>query len=150
MFEVGASVICTVIVLNFHHRNAEAYFPMPKLMRIILLDWVAWILYMKRPSRVRVGDEETQKWTSIKRNGSIRMGRILVPTVDVDTRLFSNPNTYSQMQNGCAKIGRNGYMSSGDAEDMDLHVKNCSNKRRESFSTETIKAFFKTFSNYKA
>lgn len=29
MFEVGASVICTVVVLNFHHRNAEAYFPMP-------------------------------------------------------------------------------------------------------------------------
>ena len=57
------------------------------------------------------------------------MGRILVPTVDVDSRLFSNPREYAQMQNGCAKIGRNGYMSSGDAEEANLHIKNCTSKR---------------------
>lgn len=57
------------------------------------------------------------------------MGRILVPTVDVDTRLFSSPGAYSHMQNGCEKFGKNGYMSCGDTEDMDLHVKGCSNKR---------------------
>uniref|UniRef100_A0A1I8A2U3 Neur_chan_LBD domain-containing protein n=1 Tax=Steinernema glaseri TaxID=37863 RepID=A0A1I8A2U3_9BILA len=28
MFEVGASVLCTVLVLNFHHRSPEAYMPM--------------------------------------------------------------------------------------------------------------------------
>src|SRR4051794_35824355 len=98
-------------------------------MRIVLLEWLAWVLCMKRPSRVRVGDEEAQKWTSIKRNGSIRMGKILVPNVEVDSRLFSNPRDYAQMQNGCGKFGKNGYMSSGDAEGLDLHVKNCTNKR---------------------
>jgi hypothetical protein len=113
-------------------------------MRIILLDWMAWILCMKRPSRVRVGDEEAQKWASIRRNGSIRMGRILVPSVDVDSRLFSNPRTYAQ-QNGCGKFGPNGYMSSGDTEEMDLHVKNCSNKRRENSRLITSST---QFSNY--
>ncbi|KAI6203220.1 hypothetical protein M3Y94_00531400 [Aphelenchoides besseyi] len=120
MGEVAASVICTVIVLNFHHRNAEAYFPMPRLMRIILLEWCAWILCMKRPSRVRVGDEEAQKWTSQKRNGSIRMGRILVPNVDVDSRLLAHPQAYN-VQNGFANGGKS-FLSS---ENADLHLEKC-------------------------
>lgn len=61
------------------------------------------------------------------------MGRILVPpSIDVDSRLFSNPKDYAQMQNGCGKFGRNGYMSCADGEDIDLHVKSCTNKRCKS------------------
>ncbi|KAI6241361.1 hypothetical protein M3Y99_00363000 [Aphelenchoides fujianensis] len=121
MGEVAASVICTVVVLNFHHRNAEAYFPMPRLMRIVLLDWCSWLLCMKRPSRVRVGDEEAQKWTSQKRTGSIRMGRILVPTVDVDSRLLAHPQAYS-VQNGHANGGGKSIFA---AEEADLHLEKC-------------------------
>uniref|UniRef100_A0A914MEH0 Uncharacterized protein n=2 Tax=Meloidogyne TaxID=189290 RepID=A0A914MEH0_MELIC len=61
MFEVGASVICTVIVLNFHHRKADSYFPMPSFMRIILLEWLPWLLCMQRPPRVKLSDGTGEK-----------------------------------------------------------------------------------------
>ncbi|KJH47409.1 Neurotransmitter-gated ion-channel transmembrane region [Dictyocaulus viviparus] len=32
MFEVGASVVCTVFALNFHHRTPESYHPMAPLV----------------------------------------------------------------------------------------------------------------------
>lgn len=49
MFEVGASVVCTVFALNFHHRTPESYHPMTPLTRKILLDWLPMLLFMDRP-----------------------------------------------------------------------------------------------------
>ncbi|ETN81953.1 Neurotransmitter-gated ion-channel transmembrane region, partial [Necator americanus] len=49
MFEVGASVVCTVFALNFHHRTPESYHPMTPLTRKILLDWLPTLLFMERP-----------------------------------------------------------------------------------------------------
>ncbi|CAD5210094.1 unnamed protein product [Bursaphelenchus xylophilus] len=128
MFEVGASVICTVVVLNFHHRNAEAYFPMPRLMRIVLLDWCAWMLRMNRPSRVRVGDceeDEPQKdfMTFIHNDSSMNNSHVIVPTVEVDSRLLVHPQVYSSIQNGFGneyKISTNG---------ADFHIGKCQKRK---------------------
>ncbi|WKX89832.1 hypothetical protein Q1695_009018 [Nippostrongylus brasiliensis] len=49
MFEVGASVVCTVFALNFHHRTCESYHPMTPLTRKILLSWLPMLLFMDRP-----------------------------------------------------------------------------------------------------
>ncbi|KAK6035886.1 hypothetical protein COOONC_26609 [Cooperia oncophora] len=54
MFEVGASVVCTVFALNFHHRTSESYHPMTPLTRKILLDWLPMLLCMERPPPFRL------------------------------------------------------------------------------------------------
>uniref|UniRef100_A0A914CCU9 Uncharacterized protein n=1 Tax=Acrobeloides nanus TaxID=290746 RepID=A0A914CCU9_9BILA len=54
MFEVGTSVLCTVIVLNLHHRSAATYHPMSKFLRSLLLKWLPFILGMKRPPKIKI------------------------------------------------------------------------------------------------
>lgn len=62
MFEVGASVVCSVIALNFHHRTPESHRPMTPFVRDvfiifqilfqvrkILLDWLPRLLCIERP-----------------------------------------------------------------------------------------------------
>ncbi|CAI2320749.1 unnamed protein product [Caenorhabditis sp. 36 PRJEB53466] len=49
MFQVGASVVATVIALNFHHRSPEQYKPMNKFLRTLLLSWLPTLLGMERP-----------------------------------------------------------------------------------------------------
>ncbi|XP_010120637.1 PREDICTED: neuronal acetylcholine receptor subunit alpha-7-like [Chlamydotis macqueenii] len=48
MVIVGLSVVVTVLVLQFHHRDLQAG-KMPKWVSIILLNWCAWFLRMKKP-----------------------------------------------------------------------------------------------------
>ncbi|CAB3407819.1 unnamed protein product [Caenorhabditis bovis] len=49
MFQVGASVVATVIALNFHNRSPDQYKPMNDTMKRILLDWLPTLLGMDRP-----------------------------------------------------------------------------------------------------
>ncbi|KAJ8249251.1 hypothetical protein GJAV_G00232790 [Gymnothorax javanicus] len=53
MVIVGLSVIATVLVLQYHHHDPDGG-KMPKWTRIILLNWCAWFLRMKRPGEARV------------------------------------------------------------------------------------------------
>ncbi|CAL1611087.1 unnamed protein product [Knipowitschia caucasica] len=48
MVIVGMSVVATVIVLQFHHHNPNNG-PMPRLLHLVLLQWIPWFLRMKRP-----------------------------------------------------------------------------------------------------
>ncbi|MED6286712.1 hypothetical protein CHARACLAT_008889, partial [Characodon lateralis] len=48
MIIVGMSVIATVVVLQYHHHDPNGGH-MPKWVRLVLLQWVAWFLRMKRP-----------------------------------------------------------------------------------------------------
>ncbi|XP_057211121.1 cholinergic receptor, nicotinic, alpha 11 isoform X2 [Triplophysa rosa] len=48
MIIVGMSVIATVVVLQYHHHDPNGG-KMPKWVRLVLLQWVAWFLRMKRP-----------------------------------------------------------------------------------------------------
>ncbi|XP_074992485.1 neuronal acetylcholine receptor subunit alpha-7-like [Calonectris borealis] len=48
MVIVGLSVVVTVLVLQLHHRDPQAG-KMPKWVRVILLNWCAWFLRMKKP-----------------------------------------------------------------------------------------------------
>ncbi|XP_037103164.1 neuronal acetylcholine receptor subunit alpha-7-like [Syngnathus acus] len=45
---VTLSVIVTVVVLQFHHHDPHGA-KMPKWIRVVLFDWCAWFLRMKRP-----------------------------------------------------------------------------------------------------
>lgn len=53
MVIVGLSVIATVLVLQYHHHDPDGG-KMPKWTRVILLNWCAWFLRMKRPGEERV------------------------------------------------------------------------------------------------
>nr|CAD2182100.1 unnamed protein product [Meloidogyne enterolobii] len=122
MFEVGASVICTVIVLNFHHRKADSYFPMPSFMRIILLEWLPWLLCMQRPPRVKLSDGTGEKLLKdivgeINNNNECQSSTILnKPTnldniylnqnknnFEFDNKLFTPPNHWQQLNGYCYK-----------------------------------------------
>uniref|UniRef100_A0A914E7S7 Neurotransmitter-gated ion-channel transmembrane domain-containing protein n=1 Tax=Acrobeloides nanus TaxID=290746 RepID=A0A914E7S7_9BILA len=97
MFEVGASVICTVIVLNFHHRNAESYYPMSKFLRSVLLNWLPWILCMRRPPRIKIPNsyDPITSFKKVKtRNGRPRS--LLVDSFNVDDRLLADPRFYGK------------------------------------------------------
>uniref|UniRef100_A0A671YPP7 Neuronal acetylcholine receptor subunit alpha-7 n=1 Tax=Sparus aurata TaxID=8175 RepID=A0A671YPP7_SPAAU len=48
MMIVGLSVVVTVLVLQFHHHDPHGG-KMPKWVRVILLNWCAWFLRMKKP-----------------------------------------------------------------------------------------------------
>uniref|UniRef100_A0A668A217 Neuronal acetylcholine receptor subunit alpha-7 n=1 Tax=Myripristis murdjan TaxID=586833 RepID=A0A668A217_9TELE len=53
MVIVGLSVIATVLVLQYHHHDPDGG-KMPKWTRVILLNWCAWFLRMKRPGEQQV------------------------------------------------------------------------------------------------
>uniref|UniRef100_A0A8C9SMY2 Neuronal acetylcholine receptor subunit alpha-7 n=1 Tax=Scleropages formosus TaxID=113540 RepID=A0A8C9SMY2_SCLFO len=53
MVIVGLSVIATVLVLQYHHHDPEGG-KMPKWTRVVLLNWCAWFMRMKRPGEERV------------------------------------------------------------------------------------------------
>ncbi|KAJ8406421.1 hypothetical protein AAFF_G00299950 [Aldrovandia affinis] len=53
MVIVGLSIIATVLVLQYHHHDPDGS-KMPKWMQVILLDWCARFLRMRRPGEQRV------------------------------------------------------------------------------------------------
>ncbi|KAI1730744.1 neurotransmitter-gated ion-channel ligand binding domain-containing protein [Ditylenchus destructor] len=129
MFEVGASVICTVVVLNFHHRNAESYYPMPAWLRVLLLKWLPFILCMHRPPRVKIPNcgepklifhdkqPSTKSRTSSTRSTAPTPAAVYLPTVDVDKRLLSNPHVYTGLHG--PHTLQNGYCCGNNSHDVD-------------------------------
>ncbi|CAG0913226.1 unnamed protein product [Notodromas monacha] len=50
MFMVASSVVLTVLVLNYHHRNPETH-DMAPWVKTIFLQWLPWVLRMQRPGK---------------------------------------------------------------------------------------------------
>ncbi|KAL4636156.1 neuronal acetylcholine receptor subunit alpha-7-like [Arapaima gigas] len=51
MIIVGMSVVATVVVLQYHHHDPNGG-DVPKWVQVVLFQWVAWFLRMKRPGEV--------------------------------------------------------------------------------------------------
>ncbi|KAG5675725.1 hypothetical protein PVAND_005605 [Polypedilum vanderplanki] len=51
MFMVASSVVSTILILNYHHRNADTH-EMSDWVKIVFLYWLPCILRMNRPERV--------------------------------------------------------------------------------------------------
>ncbi|TDG46017.1 hypothetical protein AWZ03_007548 [Drosophila navojoa] len=47
---LASSVVSTILILNYHHRNADTH-EMSEWIRIVFLCWLPWILRMSRPGR---------------------------------------------------------------------------------------------------
>ncbi|XP_026990746.1 neuronal acetylcholine receptor subunit alpha-7 [Tachysurus fulvidraco] len=81
MMIVGLSVVVTVLVLQFHHHDPHGG-KMPKWVRVILLQWCAWFLRMKKP-----GDERKSPYSySSASSSSLQMGS--VPGTNGHTNLY--------------------------------------------------------------
>ncbi|XP_055376631.1 neuronal acetylcholine receptor subunit alpha-7-like isoform X2 [Condylostylus longicornis] len=50
MFMVASSVVSTILILNYHHRNADTH-EMSEWIRVVFLCWLPWLLRMNRPGR---------------------------------------------------------------------------------------------------
>ncbi|XP_037937887.1 neuronal acetylcholine receptor subunit alpha-7-like [Teleopsis dalmanni] len=51
MFMVASSVVSTILILNYHHRNPDTH-EMSEWIRVIFLYWLPCILRMRRPGQV--------------------------------------------------------------------------------------------------
>ncbi|XP_017876936.1 neuronal acetylcholine receptor subunit alpha-7-like isoform X2 [Ceratina calcarata] len=58
MFMVASSVVSTILILNYHHRNADTH-EMSEWVRVVFLYWLPCILRMSRPSEKE--EKEAQK-----------------------------------------------------------------------------------------
>ncbi|XP_051165766.1 neuronal acetylcholine receptor subunit alpha-7-like isoform X2 [Leptopilina boulardi] len=58
MFMVASSVVSTILILNYHHRNSDTH-EMSDWVRIVFLDWLPCILRMSRPTDKE--EKEAQK-----------------------------------------------------------------------------------------
>ncbi|XP_029174724.1 neuronal acetylcholine receptor subunit alpha-7-like isoform X1 [Nylanderia fulva] len=61
MFMVASSVVSTILILNYHHRNADSH-EMSEWIKVVFLYWLPCILRMSRP----VPDEEKEVQKSQK------------------------------------------------------------------------------------
>ena len=43
MFMVASSVVTTIMILNYHHRQADTH-EMPSWVRLLFLRWIPWLL----------------------------------------------------------------------------------------------------------
>ncbi|XP_014203486.1 acetylcholine receptor subunit alpha-type acr-16 [Copidosoma floridanum] len=59
MFMVASSVVSTILILNYHHRNSDTHV-MSEWVRVVFLDWLPCILRMSRPVP-EDDDDVTQK-----------------------------------------------------------------------------------------
>ncbi|XP_077569223.1 neuronal acetylcholine receptor subunit alpha-7-like [Stigmatopora nigra] len=59
MVIVALSVVATVVVLRFHHHDPNGA-KMPKWVRIVLFNWCAWFLRMKRPGQASPNSTDTK------------------------------------------------------------------------------------------
>ncbi|XP_070519633.1 nicotinic acetylcholine receptor alpha7 subunit isoform X1 [Cardiocondyla obscurior] len=60
MFMVASSVVSTILILNYHHRNADSH-EMGQWVKVVFLFWLPRILRMSRPGHEEQEKEITQK-----------------------------------------------------------------------------------------
>ncbi|XP_069550623.1 neuronal acetylcholine receptor subunit alpha-7-like isoform X2 [Brachyistius frenatus] len=108
MMIVGMSVVVTVIVLQFHHHDPHGG-KMPKWVRVVLLNWCAWFLRMKKPGDVRrrPGNKHRHSVQHHSSTSSIEMGA--VPSLSVPPSQTSCPPCPTGTSNGSMSLYFGGY-----------------------------------------
>ncbi|KAG1669856.1 Neuronal acetylcholine receptor subunit alpha-7 [Nymphon striatum] len=106
MIMVAFSVVMTVVVLNYHHRNAESH-TMPTWVKSVLLQWLPWILRMDRPGKritrhTIVMSSKMKDLEMKERNSKSLMANVL--DIDDDFRHMNNSTTLSGGPAGCCLL----------------------------------------------
>uniref|UniRef100_A0A673FJ19 Neuronal acetylcholine receptor subunit alpha-7 n=1 Tax=Sinocyclocheilus rhinocerous TaxID=307959 RepID=A0A673FJ19_9TELE len=100
MIIVGMSVIATVVVLQYHHHDPNGG-NMPKWVQVVLLQWVAWFLRMKRPGESE--DPDLLQTNSANNNGNL----LYIGFSSLDEAMGC-PSTVSGGGGGCSCSGTSG------------------------------------------
>jgi len=110
MFMVAASVVTTILVLNYHHRLADTH-EMPEWVQLIFLQWIPWFLRMSRP-----GEKITRKTIMMQKKmkemeqKEISSKSLLANVLDIDDNFRSSNIPHSNhpshvkppLANGCS------------------------------------------------
>merc|ERR1719483_504648 len=114
MLMVAASVVTTILVLNYHHRLADTH-EMPDWVQLLFLQWIPWFLCMSRP-----GEKITRKTIMMQKKmkemeqKEISSKSLLANVLDIDDNFcaakipqINNLNNHSYLNqtvaiaNGC-------------------------------------------------
>jgi len=114
MFMVAASVVTTILVLNYHHRLADTH-EMPEWVQIIFLQWIPWFLRMSRP-----GEKITRKTIMMQKKmkemeqKEISSKSLLANILDIDDNIphSTHPSHVKPpIPNGCSTRSSPGNLS---------------------------------------
>uniref|UniRef100_T1IUD0 Uncharacterized protein n=1 Tax=Strigamia maritima TaxID=126957 RepID=T1IUD0_STRMM len=108
MIMVAFSVVLTVVVLNYHHRNVDTH-EMPPWVRTLFLQWLPWILRMDRPgkkiTRKTIMMNNKMKELELKERSS---KSLLANVLDIDDdfrQQTSNSTSFLRMSSGVEEGG---------------------------------------------
>jgi len=113
MFMVASSVVSTIMILNYHHRQADTH-QMPTWVRVLFLQWIPWFLRMSRPgeklTRKTILMENKMKELDMKENSS---KSLLANVLDMDddfrpASTIPHNHVYPQMANPVNMMKNNG------------------------------------------
>ncbi|XP_018406791.1 PREDICTED: neuronal acetylcholine receptor subunit alpha-7-like [Cyphomyrmex costatus] len=102
MFMVASSVVSTILILNYHHRNADSH-EMGRWVKLIFLYWLPRLLRMSRPGQEEQ-DKEIQKsqkpspvTTTSKSYGDLELHQrssksLLANVLDLDDNALASHN----------------------------------------------------------
>jgi len=95
MFMVAASVVTTIMVLNYHHRLVDTH-EMPDWVQLVFLQWMPWILRMSRP-----GEKITRKTIQVQKKmkeldkKEMKSKSLLANVLDMDDDFHSSSMPHS-------------------------------------------------------
>ncbi|XP_066516043.1 neuronal acetylcholine receptor subunit alpha-7 isoform X1 [Hoplias malabaricus] len=118
MMIVGLSVVVTVLVLQFHHHDPQGG-KMPKWVRVILLNWCAWFLRMKKPGEERKsGYKYAHPPLHHASASSIQMGAVPGQASSSSASSATNGHMnlyfgYHSMDSGCCPVSSDSGVSCG-------------------------------------
>ncbi|XP_046437588.1 neuronal acetylcholine receptor subunit alpha-7-like isoform X2 [Daphnia pulex] len=147
MFMVASSVVSTVLILNYHHRNADTH-EMASWVRTLFLHWLPWVLRMSRPT-----DKDDQKPAAGPAANSKQMKDIemkerssrslLANVLDIDDDFRQHSCTLSSVGSGMAlSMGvptgfprvvstPSGGLGNNQGQDETISLHNCFGSHRE-------------------
>lgn len=84
MFLVASSVVTTILVLNYHHRQQDTH-EMPEWVSLLFLQWMPWALRMNRPG-VKITKKSIMMGKKMREMDDKQMGSksILSNVLDMD------------------------------------------------------------------
>uniref|UniRef100_A0A0N4ZMR7 Neur_chan_LBD domain-containing protein n=1 Tax=Parastrongyloides trichosuri TaxID=131310 RepID=A0A0N4ZMR7_PARTI len=119
MFEVGASVIFTVVALNYHHRMPETHLPMGSFLKHLLLVWLPKMLCMERPYPIKITIPNDVKIpTELKKRKGNKNNKLK----DISNEILSETKNYDDIEKN---FFFNPLNIIGKCNDSSYHLQNC-------------------------
>jgi len=95
MFMVAASVVTTIMVLNYHHRLVDTH-EMPHWVRSLFLQWLPWLLRMSRPGeKITIKTIQVQKKMKELDRKEMKSKSLIANILDMDEEYHPHTTIHS-------------------------------------------------------